>query len=83
VGDPAVIPPVVLRPLVCPYCGSRISAELIYTAHYSEHRDLDSYSCDDCGADWAKDGAPTCGPDEYFWRIGKPEDAVPPWLVAP
>ena len=71
----------VLRPLVCPYCSGALTAELIYTHHYSEHRDLDGYSCDDCCAEWGKDGAPTTGPDEGYWRIGKPEDAAPPWLA--
>ena len=74
---------VALRPLACPYCAGRITAELIYTAHYSEHRDLDSYSCDDCGAEWERDGKPKCGPHEHYWRGGKAEDAVPPWLATP
>ena len=68
-----------LRPLVCPYCAGSLTAELIYTHHYSEHRDLDGYSCDDCGAEWGKTGTPTGEPLESYWRIGRPEGAAPPW----
>jgi len=76
---------VTLHPLACPYCAGRITAELVYThTHaYSEHRDLDSYTCDECGAEWTKDGTPDSPPLEHYWRIGKPEDAVPPWLATP
>jgi hypothetical protein len=52
-----------MKPLRCPYCGSTITAVLVYTGHgYSEHRDLDGYECDDwddCLAEWDKWGEPT------------------------
>jgi hypothetical protein len=55
------------RPLRCPYCGSEISAVLVYASGaYSEHRDVDGYECDDyspaCGAEWDVHGNPTVVP---------------------
>jgi len=74
----------VLRPLVCPYCGGRLVVNLGWRGHrHLSEQVPDGHSCDDCGADWAEDGAPTGGPYEHCWRIGQPDDAVPPWMVAP
>lgn len=46
------------KPLRCPYCGEEISAELTYTAQYSEHRDLTGFECDNyrCDARWGPRG---------------------------
>jgi hypothetical protein len=47
--------------LRCPTCGDEITAELVYTASYSEHRDLTGYECDnyECGAEWDQWGGVT------------------------
>lgn len=52
------------KPLRCPDCGDEITAELVYTAQFSEHRDLEGYECDNyrCGATWDKRGNPTAPP---------------------
>ena len=73
-----------LRPLSCPYCAGTLTADLVDMGHaYAQYQVVGSYSCDDCGAQWHRDGTPDCGPYEHCWRIGQPEDAVPPWLVTP
>ncbi len=54
-----------LKNLRCPYCGSEFEAELVYAGHaYSEHRDLDGYSCENnaCGATWDSRGDALEGP---------------------
>lgn len=45
-------------PLVCPYCGSNIDVDLVYSARYSEHRDLVGFECENyaCDARWDKRG---------------------------
>lgn len=47
--------------LRCPDCGAEITVNLVYTAVFSEHRDLDGFECDDwaCGAEWDKRGVQT------------------------
>ena len=52
------------KPLRCPYCRDEFSAELVYTARYSEHRDLRGYECDNyaCDARWDARGNPTRAP---------------------
>lgn len=44
--------------LGCPFCGSTFTANLEYTARYSDHRDLTGYECDNyaCDARWDKNG---------------------------
>jgi hypothetical protein len=87
VSDAVDIPPTesttpVLRSLACPYCAGKIVVNLGWRGHgHLSEQVPDGHSCDDCGADWAKDGTPTCGPSEHCWRIGEPEGAIPPWVV--
>lgn len=59
-----------LRPLRCPYCADTLTAELVYTASYSEHRDLVGFECDNyaCNARWKPNGDPERGPTPYPWQ---------------
>jgi DNA-directed RNA polymerase subunit RPC12/RpoP len=70
------------RRLVCPYCGGQITATLEDKGFaYTSYQVCGGYECAECGAEWDTHGGTTGPPLEGYWRSGKPDGAVPPWMA--
>jgi hypothetical protein len=62
------------KALLCPYCYGGIEPNLVYTARYSEYRELESLECENfkCNAKWTGFGEPLELPHDY----GQPSSPI-------